>query len=108
MFVVISELRRKLGESKADQERRLQERLKRRQELIKEREGKGLNCDEAILDAIQEEEEEVTMKEERKKRKVCECVHKFRNQYCQFLTLKIKKIPGCLVQKYLQITSCNL
>ena len=44
MFVVILELRRKLGESKADQERRLQERLKRRQELIQQREEKGLNC----------------------------------------------------------------
>ena len=77
MFVVISELRRKLGESKADQERRFQERLKRRQELIKEREGKGLNCDEAILDAIQDQEEEVKLKEERKKRKVDQFVHEF-------------------------------
>ena len=77
MFVVISELRRKLGESKADQERRFQERLKRRQELIKEREGKGLNCDEAILDAIQDQEEEVKLKEERKKRKVCKFVQEF-------------------------------
>ena len=85
MFVVILELRRKLGESKADQERRLQERLKRRQELIQQREEKGLNCDEAILDAIQDQEEEVKLKEERKKRKVCQFVHKIRNQH-----------PGCV------------
>ena len=81
MFVVILELRRKLGESKADQERRLQERLKRRQELIQQREEKGLNWDEAILDAIQDQEEEVKLKEERKKRKVCQFVHKIRNQH---------------------------
>ena len=80
MFLVILELRRKLGESKADQERRLQERLKRRQELIQQREEKGLNCDEAILDAIQDQEEEVKLKEERKKRKVCQFVHKIPNE----------------------------
>ena len=87
MLVVISELRRKLGESKADQERRLQERLKRRQELIQQREEKGLNCDEAILDAIQDQEEEVKLKEERKKRKVCQFVHKIRYQYPGYVAL---------------------
>lgn len=87
MFVVILELGRKLGESKADQERRLQERLKRRQELIQQREEKGLNCDEAILDAIQDQEEEVKLKEERKKRKVCQFVHKIRNQHPGYVAL---------------------
>ena len=67
---VLVELKRKLGETKADQERHLQGRLKRRQELIKEREDKGLSCEEAILDAIQDQEEEEQNKEERKKRKV--------------------------------------
>ena len=69
-MVLFLELQRKLGETKADQERRLQERLKRRQDLIKEREEKGLSCEEAIIDAIQDQEEEEQKKEELKNRKV--------------------------------------
>ncbi len=46
------------------------EKLKRRKELIKERQEKGLSVDEAILDVIQEEEEQQKETQERQKRKV--------------------------------------
>ena len=55
-----------IGETAADQKRRMEEKLARRRQLKAEREAQGLSADEETLDDIQDMEEE----EENKKRKV--------------------------------------
>ncbi len=51
-----TELQKKLGDSRLDQKRKLDERLARRKQLVLEREANGLSTDETIIDAIQDQE----------------------------------------------------
>ena len=61
------EMLSQLGLNQQQQQQKLKERLKRRQELMNERNEAGLNADEAVIESLLDEEEETEM---RKKRKV--------------------------------------
>ncbi|KAL3852521.1 hypothetical protein ACJMK2_016149, partial [Sinanodonta woodiana] len=57
------------GESKLDQKQKLQERLRRRKELIKQRQAEGLATDEATINTIIEEEQRKEEEENKKRRR---------------------------------------
>ena len=57
-------LLRKLGDSRTEQKRRLEEHLIRRAQLKAEREAQGLSTEDAILDVLQDQED--LMKEDTK------------------------------------------
>ena len=59
-----------IGETKAAQKQKLEERLKRRKELMMERGAKGLSTDETLLDALIDEQE----KEEQLKIRKVGCI----------------------------------
>ena len=60
-------LQEKLGASRSEQQRRLEERLARRAELKAEREAKGQPTDDVLLDAMVDQE--MTAKEEEEDKK---------------------------------------
>ena len=71
MYMYYSEMSRRLGDSRSEQKERLQERLRRRQELKAEREAKGLSTDDNTLDTLQiQEDAERDQEEEGNKKRV--------------------------------------
>ena len=61
------EISRKLGDTREEHKRKLEERLNRKKKLFAERESKGLSTDDAILEALLEEEDDLIEKEEPKR-----------------------------------------
>ena len=67
MLYLSADLLAQLGESKSEQRQNAQEKLARKRQLIAERQANGLSTDDAVIEAIVEEE----IQKAPKKKRVC-------------------------------------